>query len=95
MKAISIKDPHASRILRGEKTREYRKWQTNHRGHLLICCSANPKTENAGKALCIVTLKDIKPIGDDNDLFEWILSDLTPISPFPVRGQMGLFSVQI
>ena len=37
MKAISIKNPYATQILRGSKVIEYRSWDTKHRGDLLVC----------------------------------------------------------
>jgi ASCH domain len=39
MKALSIKQPYAAAILAGLKTVEYRSWQTDHRGPLLIHAS--------------------------------------------------------
>jgi hypothetical protein len=42
MKAISIKQPWAQLIARGEKTIELRTWATNHRGPLLIVSSLAP-----------------------------------------------------
>ena len=92
IKAISIKDPHATNILKGKKTKEYRKWQTPYRGPLLVCCAASPKTDNAGKALCIVNLSDIKKFGT---FYEWVLTDLQPIKPIPIKGSLGLFSATI
>jgi hypothetical protein len=42
MKALSIKQPYATSILRGTKTIELRSWQTAYRGDLLICTSLTP-----------------------------------------------------
>jgi len=42
MKALSIKQPYATSILRGTKTIELRSWQTAYRGDLLICTSQTP-----------------------------------------------------
>lgn len=42
MKALSVKQPWAELIARGEKSIETRTWQTNYRGDLLICASARP-----------------------------------------------------
>ena len=60
MKAISIKNPFATQILRGTKNIEYRTWDTKHRGDLLICSSANPQVPGmlSGCALCVVELVD-------------------------------------
>lgn len=42
MKALSVKNPWAELIARGEKTIETRTWKTSYRGDLLICASAKP-----------------------------------------------------
>lgn len=42
MKAFSIKQPYANKILTGLKTIELRSWQTTYRGDLLICTSRAP-----------------------------------------------------
>jgi hypothetical protein len=42
MKALSIKQPYATSILRGTKTIELRSWQTAYRGDILICTSQTP-----------------------------------------------------
>ena len=39
MKAISIHAPWGAQIMAGWKTEEYRSWQTDYRGDLLICTS--------------------------------------------------------
>lgn len=40
--ALSVKQPFASMIARGEKTIELRSWTTKYRGPLLICAGAKP-----------------------------------------------------
>jgi hypothetical protein len=42
MKALSVKQPWASMIARGEKTIETRTWRTFYRGPLLIVASKKP-----------------------------------------------------
>lgn len=61
MKALSVRNPYAHEILCGEKEYEFRTWQTDYRGDLLICSSANPKIKHTicGHALVIVRLNDI------------------------------------
>lgn len=39
MKCLSIKQPHADRIMSGQKIYEIRSWKTKYRGPLLICAS--------------------------------------------------------
>ena len=70
MKAISLKNPWAGFIFHEEKLIETRKWKTNYRGDILICCSLNydkavmeddllPECYIKGKAICVVELYDI------------------------------------
>lgn len=74
MKALSIRQPWAYKILRGAKKVEYRTWATEYRGPLLICTSLtwdengkkkpDPQTLRVkypqGVAYCVVDLTDIK-----------------------------------
>jgi len=94
MKALSVKEPFASQIANGDKVVEFRTWQTKHRGDLLICCSAFPKSENSGKALCIVNLAEIKKL--KNGEYGWCLFDVQKLEkPFPVRGKLHVFEVEM
>jgi hypothetical protein len=93
MKALSIQEPYASEILRGEKTIEYRSWNTKYRGDLLICASANPKAGFYGRAVCIVNLYDVKIyFGED---YNWYLKDVREVEHFPVKGKLGFFNVDV
>lgn len=108
MKAISIRNPYAHMILCGEKEFEFRTWQTDYRGNLLICSSANPKIKNTicGHALCVVRLNDITKVTPknyrdfgldrsdlDSNLYAWQLTDLRVIKPFPVKGKLNFYNV--
>lgn len=96
MKALSVKQPWASLIASGKKTIETRTRSTSHRGPLLICA-----TKPDGMARCIVDIIDCRPMraGDWKgaccepypNAWGWIIGSVTPIEPFPVRGQLGLF----
>ena len=102
MKSLCIKEPWASKILLGLKTIETRTWKTNYRGRMLLCASAKPETELSGHAFAIATLQDCVQMNrthEDNacceykpELYAWILSDITPINIFKVRGRQGLFN---
>lgn len=92
MKAISIKNPWATLILQEKKKIEYRTWQTSYRGPLLICASKKPTSNYAGYALCIVNLVNIIP---NKDLYHWILKDVKQIIPFPVKGKLGLYDIDL
>lgn len=105
MKAISLKQPYANLIASDKKTIETRSWSTKYRGDLLICSSQNPKIEPAGYALCIVELFDIRPMTKkdekeacykfDPKLYAWLIRNLRPIKPFPVKGQLNIYEVNL
>lgn len=73
MKALSIRQPHASRIATGGKTIETRSWATPYRGPLLICsCKTMDANDKAalrpgespgplGQALAVANLVDCRP----------------------------------
>ena len=57
-----------------------------------------------GHALCVVRIIDVRPMkkGDeekalvdeyDPEVFSWVLGDVRPVFPFPVKGQQGLFEI--
>jgi len=103
MKAISIREPWASMIRNGQKTIETRTWNTNYRGKLLLCASMRPKSDISGKAFAVADLVDVRPMikADEKkaccEIYDraksWILENVTPIEPFPLKGQLGLFDV--
>jgi hypothetical protein len=109
MKAISIRNPYAHEILCGVKPYEFRTWQTDYRGDLLICSSAAPKIKNtiSGHALCVVRLNDIVEVTpkncrdfeleksdlDGGKLYAWQLTDVRVIKPFPVKGKLNFYYV--
>ncbi len=103
MKAISLKEPWATMVLKGQKTIETRVWKTNYRGKLLMCASKNPKSGISGKAFATANLADIRPMVKTDEgeacckvykgAYAWILSDITAIKPFGVKGSLGLFNV--
>lgn len=105
MKALSVRQPWADKIARGEKTIEVRTWGTRYRGPLLICASAKACGDlPTGVSVCVVHLVDVRPITSndasaaccavDPDIeFAWVLSDPKPIDHSPVKGRLGLFDV--
>jgi len=103
VKALCIKEPWISMILRGRKAIEIRSWYTPHRGKLLLCASKSPESPLAGKAVCFVNLYKITRMKKedenaaccnfDRDAFSWHFKDIEPITPYPVKGQLGIFDV--
>jgi len=105
MKALSVKQPWASMIARGEKTIELRSWGTRHRGDLLICSSKQPYIEPAGYALAIVNMVDCRRATQEDEKaacsvihlsmdFAWVFEDIRRIEPFPIKGELGLFDIE-
>jgi hypothetical protein len=105
VKALSVQEPWASRIAYGRKTVETRTWRTGHRGALLICASATPKSSVSGKAVALATLADCRLMTPDDedaaqcnwyeDIYAWVLTDVTAVQPFLVKGRQGLYDVEI
>lgn len=107
MKAISIRNPFAHLIMCNEKTIECRTWQTDYRGDILICSSANPKIKNTicGHALCIARLDSIEKFKKehlydacmnempDRPSYAWHLTNVRVIKPIPVKGKLNFFNV--
>lgn len=105
MKALSVRQPWAEKILRGEKTIEVRSWTTRYRGPLLICAAAK-KCDNlpTGVAVCVARLSDVRPIATTDHAaaccavdplreFAWVLTDVRPVDAVPIKGKLGLFEV--
>ncbi len=105
IKALSVRQPAANKIAAGEKTIEIRTWTTHYRGDLLIVSSASPKIAPAGCALCIVRLADVRPMTKDDEAaaccswdqtyISWVLTDIRLIEPFPVKGRLGIYEIQL
>ena len=106
MKAISIKQPWASLIAAGIKTREIRQWPTDHRGPLLIVSSRRPVIDGHrhGAALCTVEVVGCRKMTAEDVPFAcvphvypghyaWELGRVRLIEPFAVLGQLRLFDV--
>ena len=95
MKALSVKQPWAHRIIKGLKNIEYRSWSTDYRGPLLICSSKTPDAGGEfyplGMALGVV---DLINITYRNGQYLWHLRNPRRFKePFPVRGKIKLFDV--
>ena len=105
MKAISIKQPWANLIASGQKTIETREWSTPYRGQILLVSSKIPKVEPAGFAVAVADLVDCRVMtkADEDaaqcsiypNAFAWILQNVRSIEPFPVKGKLGLYEVDI
>lgn len=105
MKALSIRQPWASMILRGRKTIETRTWPTRYRGDMLIVSSARPAGAESGQALCVVTLAECRPMTRTDEkaaacpiyagAWAWVLTNVRPIRPCAVKGRLGLYEIEL
>jgi len=97
MKALAVRQPHASMIADGRKSIEYRSWGTSHRGDLLIVAASYvPRLRQhrglvRGCALCIVELIDVVKV--EPRLFAWILGFPRLFPTIPVKGRQRLWRV--
>jgi ASCH domain len=100
MKALSIRQPWADLILAGVKTSEYRSWQVDYRGPLLIHAAKRkepfadvPRSTPRGGFVGVVNLIDIVPTGDvDPDKrYAWVFVNPRRIPFVAAKGRLGLF----
>ena len=104
-KALSLKQPWANMIASGEKTIETRRWPTDYRGPLLIVSSKSPNIPPTGCAVALATLRDCRRMTKADEsaarcqlyagAYAWVLQDVRPLKPFPVRGQLGIYEVAV
>lgn len=106
MKALSIHPYFAMAIAEGAKSIECRTWKTDYRGDLLIVATNKKEVGTIpGHALCVVTLKDVRPFTkkdlDDammvkedyqDGLFAWELTYNRLIKPIPLKGRLSLWN---
>lgn len=105
MKALSVKQPWANLIASGEKSIETRLWGTEYRGPLLIVSSRTPPIAPAGCALALADLVECRPmmLSDEKlalcpvyeNAVAWLLRNIRAVEPFPVKGQLGVYDVDV
>ncbi len=103
IKALCIKEPYASLIRSGEKDIETRTWNTKVRGEILLCASKIPKSDISGNAFATAILIDTRLMRFEDEkraccnfipgLYSWILINIKPIDPIPIKGQLRFFEV--
>lgn len=107
MRALSVRQPWATRIATARKTIELRSWQTRYRGPVIILAGARPWPRMVpegplGVAVCVVDLVDMRPATqEDTDAanveppdgwFAWLLANPRQIAEhIPVKGKLGLY----
>jgi hypothetical protein len=105
LNALSVKQPWANLIASGRKTIETRTWTTNYRGELLVVSSKTPPIQPAGCAVALADLVDCRPMSRRDEpaagcpvypnAVAWVLQNVRRIAPFPVRGALGIYQVEV
>lgn len=102
MRALSVRQPWAELIASGKKKIEYRTWQRDFRGDLLIVSSASrhdddcaekgldPEALGYGVAVCVADFW--KVTGDDGD-YCWHLRNPRRVEAFRVKGYASIYHV--
>lgn len=108
MKALTIKPNWMQLFMAAEKTVEWRSWKTAYRGDIILCSSAKRIPGCiSGHALMIAHLSNIVPFTrdylaaacmdfmPDPPGYAWIFDQIDFIKPVPVKGQLGLWNLDI
>ena len=106
--ALSVREPWASEIAYHGKTIETRTWRAPAYAigePLLICASARPKSAVSGHAVAVARLVECREMTTADEpaakcswypgAWAWVLADVRDIKPFPVRGAMRIFRVEV
>ena len=92
-------------IASGQKTIETRTRHTHYRGPILIVSSKSPAIEPAGYAIATAEIVDCRPMTKEDEAaacckvypkaHSWVLAHIRPIKPFPVKGSLGFYDVEL
>jgi hypothetical protein len=109
VRAITIHQPWAELIVRGEKDVENRSWRTNHRGPLLIHAGARadrssfaehgvPEAADRSAIIGVVEVVDCKQertsTWHEAGSWGWYLTGARRFrKPIPMKGRRGIFEV--
>lgn len=88
------------------KTIETRTWKTDYRGRLLVVSSKQPTDQGpAGVAIGTVEVVECRPMTKADEeaaccdlylgAYAWVVRDPRPCHPFPVRGRLYLYEVEV
>lgn len=105
MMVMSVKQPWAELIARGEKTIEIRTHEILHRGPLLIVSMKRPNVWVTGCAIAVVNLVDCRPMvmADEEAALDewfpganaWVLKDPRRTEPVPFMSRFGVYTVRV
>lgn len=98
MKALSVRSDYIRDMIEGHKMVEFRSWNTNYRGDVLLCGTVKKAAGGApGYAIAVAKLEKVEWI-DEDDCYYWHLAPFIEggsylIEPIKVKGQLKLFNV--
>jgi hypothetical protein len=103
VKALTVRQPHASRIIVGTKDVENRSWPTSHRGLLAIHAGLRddpleevdpdlPHGMLLGTVILIDCVRNHPSPSALPDLWHWVLADPRPCEPLRAKGRQGLWT---
>jgi len=106
IRALTIRQPFAELILRGEKRAECRTWLTDYRGLLAVHAAQlldrdalrrYPHLDPDGLALgAIVGIVRLTDVRRRRDQFRWLLADPIRLpEPLPCRGRLSLWTASL
>lgn len=107
MRALSVKQPWASLIAQGEKTIELRTWSISPGPLAIVSSKAGAGNLSGGVLMCIVDVVESRPAREQDSLAAlWpiepgekltavVLDNVRPTKQVPVRGKLGLFSIDV
>lgn len=95
VKAITLREPAASRIAAGEETIAYTGFRTPYRGEILIVADQEP-----WYGLAVAELVDVRGISPEMSApisrgYAWTFANVVRITRFPAPHRSGLFTVEI
>ena len=95
VKAITLREPSASRVAAGEETTAYKGFRTAHRGEILIVAEQEP-----WYGLALADLVDVRPISPEMNApldrgYAWVFANVVRITRFPVARRSGLFTAEM
>lgn len=104
MRGLTVYQPSAELLATGRAKHHIRPWKCTYRGRLVLCAAGKPKTERAGQAVCVATLRDVYPYDPEHaktadrpfseGYWAWEFDDVTPLPVgITVRGYQRVFEV--
>jgi CheY-like chemotaxis protein len=95
VKAITLREPFASRIAAGEETVAYTGYRTSYRGEILIVADQEP-----WYGLALAELADVRPIAPEMGApiergYAWTFANVVRITRFLSAHRSGLFTAEI